>query len=121
VPELRVSRRARSRTSDDVNWFRPDGEPMTAADWSASSARAVTVALGGTATDDESSDMSFLGMVNGWWEPLTFRLPASACGTLWSVAVDTAATPGAADASSRPIDPAAGVELVGRSLLLLQG
>jgi isoamylase len=105
---------------DDVKWFRPDGEPMTAADWSASSARAVTVALGGAATVDESSDASFLGMVNGWWEPVTFRLPANACGALWSVAVDTAATPGAADARSRPIDPAAGVELVGRSLLLLQ-
>ncbi|HEX5926042.1 MAG TPA: glycogen debranching protein GlgX, partial [Baekduia sp.] len=106
---------------DDVNWFRPDGEPMTAADWRASSARAVTVALGGAATDNESADTSFLGMVNGWWEPLTFRLPANARGALWSVAVDTAATPRAADASSRPIDPAAGVELVGRSLLLLQG
>jgi glycogen operon protein len=94
---------------------------MTATDWSASSARAVTVALGGTATVDESSDTSFLGMVNGWWEPQTFRLPAGARGTRWSVAVDTAATPGTADASSRPIDPAAGVELVGCSLLLLQG
>ena len=51
---------------DDVNGFRPDGEPMTEADWSASSARAVTVALGGAATDDESSDASFLGMLNGW-------------------------------------------------------
>jgi hypothetical protein len=36
---------------------------MTAADWNASFARAVTVELGGAATDDESSDTSFLGMI----------------------------------------------------------
>ena len=32
---------------DDLAWFRPDGQPMSPADWNAGYARAVVIALGG--------------------------------------------------------------------------
>ena len=34
-------------TRDDLDWYRPDGGPMTPQDWNASFARAVTMALSG--------------------------------------------------------------------------
>ncbi|MDX6584444.1 MAG: isoamylase, partial [Solirubrobacterales bacterium] len=67
---------------DDLAWFRPDGAPMAAGDWGDAQARAITAALG----DDT------LLMINGWWDPLDFVLPASVVGTEagWSVVLDTA-------------------------------
>jgi isoamylase len=55
---------------------------MASGDWGDPQARAITAALG----DDA------LLMINGWWEPLDFVLPASAVGTgaTWSVVLDTA-------------------------------
>jgi hypothetical protein len=50
--------------------------PMEAGDWSNPDARAVMVAVGDGAL-----------IVNAWWEPLTFRLPAAGP---WSVELDTA-------------------------------
>jgi pullulanase/glycogen debranching enzyme len=72
--------------------------PMEAGDWSNPDARAVTVAVGDGAL-----------LVNAWWEPLTFRLPADGP---WSVELDTA------DPATRPV-VADTVELTGRSLARL--
>jgi pullulanase/glycogen debranching enzyme len=71
---------------------------MEAGDWSNPDARAVTVAVGDGAL-----------LVNGWWEPLTFRLPGDGP---WSVELDTA------DPGSRRV-VADALELTGRSLALL--
>jgi hypothetical protein len=73
--------------------------PMEAGDWSNPDARAVTVAAGDGAL-----------LVNAWWEPLTFRLPA---GGQWSVELDTA------DPGLRRVVTGT-VELAGRSLALLE-
>jgi isoamylase len=102
---------------DDIDWYRPDGGAMTAEDWGVSYAQAVTVALSGATDDDARPDDPFLWMLNACSEPLDFSIPESLRGTAWRIAVDTA-DPAAA---GRAVDTAAGVQLIGRSLLLLRG
>jgi glycogen operon protein len=105
---------------DDVDWFRPDGAPMTGADWNAGYARALTVALSGEARTARGADEPLLLLVNGWWEPLAFTVPESARTVPWSVVVDTA---DGAPAGARPdgdVDAATGLTLGGRSLVVLQ-
>ena len=101
-----VFRRRRFFSEADLEWLRPDGNPMTAADWGASFARAVTVVLPGDA---------FLLMVNGWWETLSFTVPARVRTAHWSVPIDTA---NGHDPSSLGAVDAVG--LTGRSMMLLQ-
>jgi len=102
---------------DDVDWYRPDGEPMTPQDWNASFARAVTMALSGATGDETRPDDPFLVILNAWWEQLDFTLPQSLQSTGWQVEVDTAA----AAAAGRAIDASAKVTLTGRSMMLLRG
>jgi glycogen operon protein len=90
---------------------------MSAQDWSASFARAVTMALSGATGDDGGPlDDRFLIMFNAWWEPLHFTVPAGLRDLHWVVEVDSA-EPGSAGES---FDPAAGVTLAGRSLRALR-
>ena len=65
-------------TRDDLDWYRPDGIPMTPQDWSESFARAVTMALSGATGDPARPDDPFLLMLNSWWEPLDFTRARSA-------------------------------------------
>ena len=90
---------------------------MTGQDWSASYARAVTMALSGDAGAGASPDDPFLLMLNAWWEPLEFRVPDSLRGVDWQIEVDTT-KPGAAGTD---VASAGVVSLAGRSLLLLRG
>ena len=101
---------------DDLDWYRPDGQPMTGQDWGAAYARAVTVALSGATGDHTRPDDPFLILFNAWWEPLEFAIPESLRDLTWQVEVDTN-TP---DHVGRGIDPTAPVTLNGRSLLLLR-
>ena len=71
---------------------------MKRADWTNPDARAVAV---GTANG--------LLLINAWWEPLTFRLPADA---EWTVELDTADAAGGRRAMGT-------VALAGRSLVAL--
>jgi isoamylase len=74
--EHEIFRRDRFFADSELRWLRPDGAPMEAADWANPDARAVAV---GTANG--------LLLINAWWEPLTFQLPADA---EWTVELDTA-------------------------------
>ena len=74
--EHEIFRRDRFFADGELRWLRPDGAPMQGADWTNPDARAVAV---GTANG--------LLLINAWWEPLTFRLPADA---EWTVELDTA-------------------------------
>jgi isoamylase len=108
---------AHDELRDDLDWYRPDGEGMTAQDWNASFARAVTMALSGATGDDTRHDDPFLLMLNAWWEPLEFNVPDALRDRDWVIEIDTLDPANAGHA----IDAAAGVSLTGRSLLLLRG
>jgi isoamylase len=101
---------------DDLDWYRPDGGAMSAEDWGASYALAVTMALSG-ANGGADPDDPFLVLLNAWWDPLDFAVPASWRSLDWQIALDTA-DPAVAD---RAIDPSNPVPLTGRSLVLLHG
>jgi glycogen operon protein len=101
-----VLKRRRFFREGELVWLRPDGATMSGADWSNPVARSVAVAAQGG---------GFLLMVNGWWEPLTFTLPAPLRTVTFSVAVDSSLAPG--PSAIGPVDE---VALEGRSLLLLR-
>jgi isoamylase len=80
-----VFRRKRFLTGAEVKeleWFTPTGAAMTEQNWAYQSARCVTIYLDGTDDPDASEsgeplcDDDFLVLVNGWWEPLSFAIPA---------------------------------------------
>ncbi len=104
---------AHGDTRDDLDWYRPDGQLMTAQDWNASYARAVTMALSGATGDDTRADDPFLLMFNAWWEPLEFSVPEPLGDLNWVVEVDTSQPQNAGSA-------VAPITLQGRSLLLLR-
>jgi glycogen operon protein len=102
---------------DDLDWYRPDGTPMTPQDWSACYARAVTMALSGATGDDADPDDPFLWMLNAWWEPLNFSVPESLRYLAWRIEADTADP----SAAGRSVEASAALPLTGRSLMLLRG
>jgi isoamylase len=107
---------AHATERDDLDWYRPDGGAMTSQDWGASYARAVTTALSGATGDDEHPDDPFLILLNGWWEPLDFSVPAPLRDLDWRVEVDTADPA----ASRSAVDTSTALRLAGRSLMLLR-
>ncbi|MGH2886524.1 MAG: glycogen debranching enzyme, partial [Solirubrobacteraceae bacterium] len=107
---------AHEHERDDLDWYRPDGLPMTGQDWGAVYARAVTVALSGATGDETHPDDPFLILMNAWWEPLDFAIPESLRELAWQVEVDTE-VPGRAGVV---IDSSKAVTLTGRALVLLR-
>jgi isoamylase len=90
----------------EIVWSRPDGAPMSGEDWSNPLARALSAS---------APDGGFLLLVNGWWEPLAFTIPAGIADTQLTVVVDTC------DPSLIPSPLTRGAPIVrdGRSLMLL--
>ncbi|MEV6331031.1 glycogen debranching protein GlgX [Streptomyces sp. NPDC051909] len=78
----------------DIAWFTPEGVEMTARDWQAAHAQALTVFLNGNAISEPGtqgeriSDDSFLLMFNASSQELEFEVPDSH-GECWKVVVDT--------------------------------
>jgi glycogen operon protein len=97
------SRRWDLHGTPDLDWYRPDGAAMTGEDWEHPYARSVSVAA--KAQDGRTAVVL---MINGWWEPLEFRVPVDGS---WTVALDTA---------RRASGSVAEVTLEGRSLVVLE-
>ncbi|MER7953908.1 glycogen debranching protein GlgX [Streptomyces sp. NPDC096030] len=78
----------------DIAWFTPEGEEMTARDWQAAHAQALSVFLNGNAISEPGlqgeriADDSFLLMFNASAQELEFEVPISH-GESWRVVVDT--------------------------------
>jgi isoamylase len=78
-----------------IQWFTPAGAAMDDADWADPSALAIAVYLDGSADPDRAEDGTlmldddFLVMVNAWWEPLGFVLPATRPGAEWHAEIDS--------------------------------
>jgi isoamylase len=102
---------------DDLDWYRPDGVPMSPDDWGASYARAITMALSGDTGDDAHPDDPFLLMFNAWWEPIDFSVPEALRNLGWQLEINTADPV----AAGHVIDASAAVPVTQRSLLTLRG
>ncbi len=123
-----VFRRRRFLTgveATELRWYTPGGAQMTPADWNYPGARSVAVYLDGADDPDRAADGTlltdddFLMMINAWWEPLDFAVPAIRPGQLWDPEIDTyepsgVAAPGALTAGGH-------VTVRPRSIVLLRG
>ncbi|WP_243878195.1 glycogen debranching protein GlgX [Streptomyces sp. SUK 48] len=81
----------------DLVWLRPDAGEMTGRDWQRGDAHSVGVFLNGDAIAERDpygrklTDDSFLLLLNGYWEPVDFRLPDHTFGERWTTLIDTGA------------------------------
>jgi glycogen operon protein len=96
-------------------------------DWDNGYARSVAIFLNGHGIPDRDQlgervvDDSFLLLVNGHYEGVTFSVPDERYGRIWEVVVDTA-DPLLADAETkrRNAVPNGKLEVPGRSILVLR-
>jgi isoamylase len=94
-PVFRRSRFLAGAEAAELRWFTPAGAEMTATDWSDASALAIALYLDGSDDPDRAADGTwlldddFLVLVNAWWEPLEFALPATRPQAIWQVEIDT--------------------------------
>jgi len=124
-PVFRRRRFLAGTEASQLQWFTPAGTPMDAADWADAEARALAIYLDGSDDPDRADDGTllvdddFMVMVNSWWEPLGFVLPATRVDAEWHAEIDSydPATPVAA-----PKRRAGETVTVGpRSVLVLRG
>ena len=124
-PVFRRRRFLAGAEASELGWYTPEGSAMTAADWADANARALGIYLDGADDPDRAADGrplvddDFLVLVNAWWEPLNFVVPATREGQMWYgelATFDPATLPAA-----RP--PAAGgtVTVGPRSIVVLCG
>jgi glycogen operon protein len=94
-PVFRRSRFLAGAEASELRWFTPAGTEMTPDNWSDPSALAIALYLDGYDDPDRASDGTwlvdddFLVLVNAWWEPLQFVLPATRSQAAWQVELDT--------------------------------
>jgi isoamylase len=109
----------------ELRWYTPAGTEMTVDNWRDPGARCIALYLDGADDPDYDADGSplvdddFLLLVNAWWEPLDFTIPAARTGQTWHPVIDTYASTGIAP----PGEIAVGdhVTVQPRSILVLQG
>ncbi|HRF48238.1 MAG TPA: glycogen debranching protein GlgX [Anaerolineales bacterium] len=108
----------------DIDWFTPEGEPMTDAHWTNSPAQALAVYLDGhgihgpDAQGQRVSDRSFYLLFNAHASAVTYTLPASDWLVRWEKVLDTAeAQPASAPVVFNTEDD---VVVEGRSLIVLR-
>jgi len=94
-PAFRRRRFLTGAETSELGWFTPAGTPMTYGDWSNPNALALAVYLDGSHDPDRAADGSllldddFLVLVNAWWEPLDFTIPAARPEQAWLTEIDT--------------------------------
>ena len=109
----------------ELRWYTPAGTEMTVDNWRDPGARCVALYLDGA--DDPDCDVDgtplvdddFVVLVNAWWQPLNFTIPAARLGQTWHPVIDTYESAGVA----APAEIAAGghVTVRPRSIVVLQG
>ena len=94
-PVFRRRRFLSGAEASELRWFTPAGTEMTGADWSDENALAIAFYLDGSDDPDRAEDGTplldddFLVLVNAWWEPLDFVLPATRAEAAWQVELDS--------------------------------
>ena len=117
-------RSIRGSETNDIAWFRPDGELMSDQDWGAGFAKSLGVFLNGDeipsvdAAGRRVLDASFYLIFNAHWEPVEFALPPEKWGQNWNRVIDTSNEEPKEDASQY----AAGtrIKIESRSLVVMQ-
>jgi isoamylase len=100
-PVFRRSRFLAGTQASGPRWFVPAGTEMTADDWADHNALAIALYLDGSDNPDRADDgtwlvdSDFLVLVNAWWQPLDFTVPATRAQVQWQVEIDSY-DPGAA-------------------------
>jgi isoamylase len=94
-PVFRRRRFLAGTEAAELQWFTPQGTTMTGADWADRSALAIGIYLDGSDDPDRAEDGTplldddFLVLVNAWWEPLGFTIPACRPDATWHAEIDT--------------------------------
>ena len=94
-PVFRRRRFLSGAEASELRWFTPAGTEMTGADWSDENALAIALYLDGSDDPDRAEDGTwlldddFLVLVNAWWQPLDFVLPATRAEAAWQVELDS--------------------------------
>ncbi len=109
----------------ELRWFTSGGTEMTQPDWNFPGARSLALYLDGADDPDRGPDGTplvdddFLLLVNAWWEPLDFVVPATEPGETWDPEIDTYEP----DEVAAPAKLGAGdhVTVRPRSIVLLRG
>jgi isoamylase len=112
---------------EDIAWLRPDAQQMDDQDWDNGYARSVAIFLNGQGIPDRDqlgervTDDSFLLLINGHHEAVTFTLPDQSYGRIWKAVIDTA-DPLLANAANKRGNtvPEGKLDIPGRSILVLQ-
>jgi isoamylase len=110
-PVFRRRRFLTGAEASELGWFTPGGSAMNEGDWADPSALALTIYLDGSDDPDLAADGSpltdddFLVLVNAWWEPLDFTIPAARAGLGWLAEINSYALPGPAGAGPAGAGP----------------
>jgi glycogen operon protein len=94
-PVFRRRRYSTGKEAADLRWFTPSGTEMTAENWADPNARSVALFIDGSTDPDVGADGTpmvdndFLMLINAWWDPLTFTVPADLSARRWDVVCDT--------------------------------
>jgi len=117
-------RRIRGTDVKDIMWLRTDGEEMNEADWESSWLHCFGVFLDGDMPDEidqqgeRVSGDTLLILMNAYYQPIDFRLPAAIANDHWVVRIDTAT--GFVDSGEAPrLQPGGTLRLLDRSLVVL--
>ena len=111
-------------TVRDIDWFRPDGQPMTEEEWNAGWIRTLGMRLSGEVLDDVNElgepihDDTFLILINAHYEPLKFTLPeVSHQEIVWELCLDTRS-----NCAPKPVQrkPGFAYQLMSRSIAVLK-
>jgi glycogen operon protein len=128
-PVFRRRRYLTGAEASELGWFTPAGAPMNSGDWADPNALALTIYLDGSDDPDLAADGSlladddFLVLVNAWWEPLDFTIPAARAGQEWLTEIDSydPGAPAAADGSTGPRQAGQQVTVGPRAVCVLRG
>jgi len=94
-PVFRRRRYLAGAEASEIGWFTPSGTTMTGSDWDDNGSLALAIYLDGSDDPDRSEDGTllldddFLILVNAWWQPLDFTVPATRDGLTWQTCLDT--------------------------------
>lgn len=108
---------------EDIAWFLPNGDPMTADNWQQDFARSVAIYLNGQglhAVDSEGVkviDDNFYLIFNAHQDTIDYKLPGQEYAKNWDVVIDTAKYDQQHKSAYQPGDV---VKVDGRSVIVLQ-